>query len=359
MQRLHVLRWWGLGLVLSLAVSLAQAQSNNLLLNPGFESGLTGWSFSPSTAQVTLVSTAHSGTQAVALSKSSATGWVRVWQRVPVTPGTSYQLTGWVLWNDTALTNAKLQVRWRDSSGPLGGYVEVSAPARSSQYQPLALGPLTAPSGAVEAEITCYTYVNTPAPAQPLLCDDFWFGPVGPAATPTASPTAAPTATATPSPTLTASPPPTFTPTPTPSPTASTPSTPTSTPTSTNTPTPTSTATPSPTSTPTATPAPTSTPTVPPLPTPTSTPWPERAVLISEVAWAGTLASPSDEWIELHNPNPFAISLDGWVLRAQDGTPLIALSGTIAAGGFFLLERTDDQSVADVPADLIYTTPAA
>ena len=78
-------------------------------------------------------------------------------------------------------------------------------------------------------------------------------------------------------------------------------------------------------------------------------------MLISEIAWAGTAASANDEWIELYNATDHAIDLDGWHLTAADGTPHIALHGAIPAHGFFLLERTDDSTVADIPADQIYT----
>lgn len=78
-------------------------------------------------------------------------------------------------------------------------------------------------------------------------------------------------------------------------------------------------------------------------------------VVINEIAWAGTQTSANDEWIELYNSSAQAIELNGWSLRAVDGTPNIALEGIIPAGGFFLLERTDDTTVIDIPADLIYT----
>ncbi|MCA9971495.1 MAG: lamin tail domain-containing protein [Anaerolineales bacterium] len=78
-------------------------------------------------------------------------------------------------------------------------------------------------------------------------------------------------------------------------------------------------------------------------------------IIISEIAWAGTAASSSDEWLELHNRGATAVSLAGWSLAAADGSPAIPLTGTLAAGGFFLLERTDDSTVADVPADQLYT----
>ena len=78
-------------------------------------------------------------------------------------------------------------------------------------------------------------------------------------------------------------------------------------------------------------------------------------VIINEIAWMGTVASPNDEWMELYNPSDSLVSLDGWVLEAADGTPKINLEGTISASGFFLLERTDDNTVPDIPADQIYT----
>jgi cytosine/adenosine deaminase-related metal-dependent hydrolase len=80
-----------------------------------------------------------------------------------------------------------------------------------------------------------------------------------------------------------------------------------------------------------------------------------RQVVLNEIAWMGTLTSANDEWMELRNNTPNAISLAGWTLRAADGTPSVILSGTIPAGGYFLLERTDDNSVPGVAADQIYT----
>ncbi len=101
--------------------------------------------------------------------------------------------------------------------------------------------------------------------------------------------------------------------------------------------------------------APTSTPT----PSPTAeagdaTPYPSGAVVINEVAWAGTLASSSDEWIELYNPGDAAVDLDGWTLT-DDGDIDIGLRGMLDPGGYHLLERSDDQSISDIAADLTYS----
>ena len=81
--------------------------------------------------------------------------------------------------------------------------------------------------------------------------------------------------------------------------------------------------------------------------------WPQ--VVINEVAWAGTNASSYDEWIELHNNTDRDIDLQGWVLAAADGTPSIQLTGIIVAHGFYLLERTDDTTVANKTADQIFS----
>lgn len=78
-------------------------------------------------------------------------------------------------------------------------------------------------------------------------------------------------------------------------------------------------------------------------------------VTIIQVAWMGTVNSANDEWLQLHNNTGSAVNLSGWTLSAADGTPSINLSGVIPAGSDFLLERTDDTSMPQVPADLIYS----
>lgn len=67
----------------------------------------------------------------------------------------------------------------------------------------------------------------------------------------------------------------------------------------------------------------------------------------------GTSSSyTADEWIELYNPGSDAVDLSGWHIAAADGNMDIILSGTIQAGGYYLIERTDDSTVSDVAADL-------
>jgi beta-lactamase superfamily II metal-dependent hydrolase len=78
-------------------------------------------------------------------------------------------------------------------------------------------------------------------------------------------------------------------------------------------------------------------------------------VVINEIAWMGTTTYFGDEWIELYNAGDLGQDLTGWTLVAADGAPDITLSGTIPAGEYFLLERSDDDSVSGITADLIYT----
>ncbi len=113
-----------------------------------------------------------------------------------------------------------------------------------------------------------------------------------------------------------------------------------------------------PSRTPTRTPTPTGSETATATHTPTVTlpppSFPPRSVVINEVAWAGTAADSSDEWVELWNPGGAAVDFSGWVLT-DGGDITIALEGTISPGGFFILERSGDDTLSDIPADQLYT----
>ena len=76
------------------------------------------------------------------------------------------------------------------------------------------------------------------------------------------------------------------------------------------------------------------------------------AVRVNEIAWMGSASNANAEWIELYNDGE-ATSLEGWKLAS--GSLNISLSGSIAAQGYYLLERTSDESVPSTAADKIYT----
>jgi hypothetical protein len=78
-----------------------------------------------------------------------------------------------------------------------------------------------------------------------------------------------------------------------------------------------------------------------------------KGAAINEIAWMGTEKAASDEWLELYNNADYGINLNGWSLKAENSFQ-IGLKGTIPAKGFYLLERSDDQTLPDIPADLIF-----
>ncbi|MBP6209668.1 MAG: DUF11 domain-containing protein [Anaerolineales bacterium] len=80
-----------------------------------------------------------------------------------------------------------------------------------------------------------------------------------------------------------------------------------------------------------------------------------RSIIINEIAWSGTASSAEDEWLELYNPSSVAINVTGWTLKSASGSLNITLSGTVNAGGYFLLERGDNTTISDTAADQIYS----
>jgi len=81
-------------------------------------------------------------------------------------------------------------------------------------------------------------------------------------------------------------------------------------------------------------------------------------VVINEVAWGGTTANNSGEWIELYNNTNIEIDLSNWMIVATDGSPTITISGPnafIPAHGYFLLEAGNDNAAPGITADRTYT----
>jgi len=77
------------------------------------------------------------------------------------------------------------------------------------------------------------------------------------------------------------------------------------------------------------------------------------SIVINEIAYRGTAAASTDEWIELYNASSDTIDLNGWQLFIN--TNNIHLSGSIPAYSYFLLERSDDRTILDQGADQIFT----
>ena len=81
-----------------------------------------------------------------------------------------------------------------------------------------------------------------------------------------------------------------------------------------------------------------------------------QGVIINEVAWMGGKSGATDEWIELKNTSSRAAYVSGWKILNGDGSLRVVLSEgvIILSGDFYLLERTDDNSVEGEKADFIY-----
>ncbi|PIT86337.1 MAG: hypothetical protein COU33_03750, partial [Candidatus Magasanikbacteria bacterium CG10_big_fil_rev_8_21_14_0_10_43_6] len=83
----------------------------------------------------------------------------------------------------------------------------------------------------------------------------------------------------------------------------------------------------------------------------------EKSVVINEIAWMGTrVGAVNDEWIELYNPTDAEIDISDWSLTIS-GEPITwnTISSTIPAKGYYLLERTDDETLQGVHAQGMYT----
>lgn len=78
-------------------------------------------------------------------------------------------------------------------------------------------------------------------------------------------------------------------------------------------------------------------------------------VCINEIAWMGTDASSTDEWIELYNNTDTELDLTNYTLIAEDGSPEITLAHTIPAKSYFVMERSNDNTISDMEADMVYT----
>lgn len=75
------------------------------------------------------------------------------------------------------------------------------------------------------------------------------------------------------------------------------------------------------------------------------------SVVINEVAWMGTAVSATDEWVELYADSE--TDMTGWVLATEDDKMSVALSGSIPASGYYLIERTNDETVPGIAANVV------
>lgn len=89
---------------------------------------------------------------------------------------------------------------------------------------------------------------------------------------------------------------------------------------------------------------------IPPTPIPTPQPIP-GSIIVNEVAWGGTLVSPSDEWIELLNVTTQTITVTNWTITSTVSLA-ITLTGTISPNDYYLIERANNGVITDTTAEL-------
>ncbi|MFA5360573.1 MAG: lamin tail domain-containing protein, partial [Candidatus Paceibacterota bacterium] len=83
----------------------------------------------------------------------------------------------------------------------------------------------------------------------------------------------------------------------------------------------------------------------------------QNKIIINELAWMGTQDSANNEWIELKNISSQEIDIANWQLLDKDNQIRIIFEAGIKIPkfGYYLLERTSDNSVPHINADYIYT----
>ncbi|MCA1633986.1 MAG: lamin tail domain-containing protein [Acidobacteria bacterium] len=74
-------------------------------------------------------------------------------------------------------------------------------------------------------------------------------------------------------------------------------------------------------------------------------------MVINEVAWMGSTSDSLNEYIELYNNTGAAISLTGWRIVDDNGAQIYSLTGSIAARGYYLIERASNAT--NVAGDVV------
>lgn len=78
----------------------------------------------------------------------------------------------------------------------------------------------------------------------------------------------------------------------------------------------------------------------------------EKPIIINEIAWSGTDISPFNEWMEIYNRTDKNLNMSRFQISSKDGVPKVLLEGNLSPNSYYLIERTDDNSVPEVVASL-------
>jgi hypothetical protein len=156
-------------LSLLLAFTTALGQQTDYLNNGGFEEGTSGWTVSLDATFVTVTTPVRSGSWAASLGDCGSAGEINIRQDVPIFPGATYTLTGWVYSDEPDFRYVCLRLDW------LPGGSETSQECLTDDndfYRPLTVGPVMAPSSATKARISALAEVRDENPSSPAYFDD-------------------------------------------------------------------------------------------------------------------------------------------------------------------------------------------
>jgi glucose/arabinose dehydrogenase len=145
--------------------------SSNLLQNPGFENGLSGWA----SGSGSLVSSpVHSGTGAIQIgARTSAAQTAH--QTVPVTGGADYEASGWIQVSGIT-AGARIQIRWLTASGALARVDTVGTLTGTTGWVQSQPARTTAPAGATQGRFVLRVEAQ-PSTAGRAWFDDLVLGP--------------------------------------------------------------------------------------------------------------------------------------------------------------------------------------
>ena len=189
---------WPLCLLVILCITAVALARGNLLTNPGFEAGKSGWVSLAGSFEV-VSSPVHGGAGAAKVRGTIAQYVDNVYA------GAGYTFTAWTVKNDPAVSSVRLVLDWKDAGGnSLRRDASSPLSTNSPDYRLLTLGPVTAPAGAKRVQV-----ILESAGSGYSYFDDAALDMTSPPPTATATPPPAPSPTRT----ATATPPPTPTPT--------------------------------------------------------------------------------------------------------------------------------------------------
>jgi len=171
----------------------AAAAPDELLMNGGFEEGVTGWDCSG--GLISYVNEPfHSGGRAAILIVDEAEGCIH--QTVRVSPGADYCFGGWVYRNTIYAAAVFLQVSWYESGDGSGHEIRhhesASLASNADDYRPLIAGIQSAPANAHSATVRGIVTLAETAQAASAYFDDMFLIETTAIPTPMPTPTCAP-----------------------------------------------------------------------------------------------------------------------------------------------------------------------